>query len=127
MFDGKLLADECVLSDYNIQDECILQLEMIPLVMQIFIKSSMENVIIFPSDTIKSLKVKIQEEENIPTDKQDLMCTGKFLKEECTLSDYNVKNIATLHLRIRPRQTMNIIVKMITGRIINLEVRRSFR
>ena len=128
--DGKLLEDAFALSDYNNQERCMLQLEMIPLDMQIFIITPAGNkytLEINASDTIKSIKVKIEEEGNIPPERQDLMFGEKLLEDECTLSGYNIKNEATIHLRERSTQSINLFFKMLTGRIISLEVGPSDR
>ena len=119
MFAGKLLEDEFTLYDYNIQEKCILQLEMIPLEMQIFIQASDSKISLEVNalDTVKNIKVKIQEEN------QDLMFDGKVLLDEHTLSDYNIKNGAIFHLCMRSEQSINLFFKMLTRRIINLEVR----
>ena len=72
--------------------------------MQIFVKSFKSNTLTFDvesSDTIKSIKLKIQDRESIPFEIQKLEYASKQLDDSRTLSDYNIDNDSTLYLTLR--------------------------
>ena len=100
-FFGKQLEYGRTLSDYNIQMESILHLQLRN-VIPIFVKSlrgTIMTIEVEPSDTIECVKTKIQELDGIPPETQRLVFgSGKPLKDGHTISDYNIQEETTLHV-----------------------------
>ncbi|KAI9281655.1 ubiquitin family-domain-containing protein [Sporodiniella umbellata] len=69
--------------------------------MQIFIKSLSGKTTAFEvesSDTIESVKNKIQAQQGFFAHQQKLIFEGKPLENDCTFSDYNIQKESILHL-----------------------------
>lgn len=97
--------------------------------MQIFIKSLTGKTITFDvksSTTIKELKNKIEEKENISTNIQRILFCGKTLEDNKTLSYYNIQNESTIHLIICViKNKIRIFIKKLSGIEFTLYVKPS--
>jgi len=130
VYGGKELEDGRTLKEYKIQNESILGLLIRRLQpgMQIFVKmmTGLEKMITLeaePTTSIEELKVKIQEKEGIPANRQRLTFAGKELEDSCSLEVCNIQKESTLTLILSPlRSGMHIFLKMMTGKTIILKV-----
>ncbi|CAF1073209.1 unnamed protein product [Adineta steineri] len=71
---------------------------------QIFIKTLTGKsliITVMKEDTVEDLKIKIQDREGVPPDRQRIIYGGKQLQDDLTLFDYNISKDATLHLVLR--------------------------
>ncbi|EJK70964.1 hypothetical protein THAOC_07640 [Thalassiosira oceanica] len=73
---------------------------------RIFVKTLDGNTIslhVKPSETVDSVKMKIQYEIGMPANQQRLIYLGTQLENGRTLSDYNIQEDSTLHIVLRLR------------------------
>lgn len=91
--------------------------------MHIFVKTLPGRAIISkaqPSESIENVKTRIQREEGIASDQQQLIFASTQLKNGCTISHYNIQEHSILYLALSLQDEQ-------TPKIISLEVKPSDR
>ena len=130
-FNGILLEDHYALSYYYVKKESTLHLVMLSLDFSniIFVKKVDGNaftLMVELSDTIKSIKEKIEEHEGIPQNLQKLFYNGRpLVNSKITLANYYIQNLSTIHLEIITTKQKIIYIKSLDGKSITIDIRPS--
>jgi len=98
----------------HVQERKVKQPKKISPSMQIFVETLTGKTIVLAvqrSDTIESVKKKIQDKEGIPPDQQRLLWTVKQLEDGHTLDDYGVHYGSTIRLVLRLSSLSMIILQ----------------
>ena len=139
---GQLLDDASTLASYDIPMESMLHLvTRFNPTMLIYIKTYNGNrktlkLNVNSSDTVSTIKTKIEEMKGIPCHQQRIMFAGRQLEDDYiedelspnmikTLFDHGIKDGSTLLLALHLVGDMQIFVKTLTGKKITFEVEPS--
>ena len=109
----------------NIQDNLQLEEELSWPPMRIFVMTHTGKTIPLHAmciDTVGSVKVKIQDTEDIAPYQQRLIFNGRVLKDDNVLRRVNIQRESTLHLAFDWPRGTQIFIKTITGKRIPFDV-----
>ena len=128
IFGRRALRNESRLKDCGIQHEATLVLNLSLLGgMKIYVKLLGGKTITLEvenTDTVETVKAKIQDKEKIPSEQQRLIFDGKAISDHRTLQYYNITSDSIVNLILRLCQNF-IHVKTPTGKTLTLEVMTS--
>ena len=94
IFDGNQLDDGRTLSDFSIRNESTLHLVLVQARFHLHVRMLSGNsftLYVNVSDSIASVKARIQDKKEIPPDQQTLIFKATRLKDDRTLADYNIE------------------------------------
>lgn len=130
-FNGILLEDHKALSYYYVKKESTLHLITLSIDFSniIFVKKvdgSAFTLMVELSDTIKSIKEKIEEKEGIPQNLQKFFYNGlPLVIDNTTLANNYIQNLSTIHLEIITTKQKIIYIKALDGNSITIDIKPS--
>ena len=86
------------------------------------LNSNIFELLIEPTDTIISLKIRLYYITDIMPEFQTLIFAGRKLKNKHTIADYNIRNNNTLLLIIKQRGNFQVYIKRINGNSILFDI-----
>ncbi|GKD00028.1 putative polyubiquitin [Tanacetum coccineum] len=103
VYAGNQLGDNHILGYYYVQNKstiCLVDDTLMTLQISVVNVNTGKTISleVESSDTIKDVKVKIQDKEDIPADQQTMFLPQKQLEDDSTLADYCIWNGSTIHL-----------------------------
>lgn len=101
LFAGKNLDDSRTLGQYNIAKESTLFLALRNDGLQLFVKTltgKLYTCYVQSTDTVETLKQRIQNKTGMRVDKQRLISAGHQLQDSSTIAECNIVNDTTVHL-----------------------------
>lgn len=66
-----------------------------------------------PSDSVATLKEKINKSNGIPVDQQVLIFCGKILDDKCTFNEYNIQKDSTVHLALKTKGASFLCIQIL--------------
>ena len=110
LFGGKELEDEQMLSSYGIQDKSTIYMySTVGCEPILFVKvPSLQKTILLdydPEETVRSVKIKLYEKEQISFDRQKLLFEGVHLEDNQTLGSYDIPQEGTIDLIVTETKT----------------------
>lgn len=124
-FAARSLNDGQTLAECGIKEDSTLHLICQRSKMQITVKtiaSKSISLTVEPWDTLAKVKSRIEEQEGVPPAKQRLIFAGQQLKDEKTLSEYNVQQGSVMYLVLRLSMGSQVLVQTASGGTIALSV-----
>lgn len=124
-FNQQVLENGSRIDQYGVQDGSTLYVALRNYEVMVFLKTLTGRTIMLrvtPSDTVAQVKAKIEEQEDIPVDKQRLIFVGEQLNDFERLLDYRIEHESAVHLVIRTGNGFQVFVRLPSGRMLTFEV-----
>ncbi|KAA6377357.1 MAG: putative Polyubiquitin, partial [Streblomastix strix] len=127
IYQGKQLEDSKTIQECALPEKAILKLTIrLPNGILISIKKPSGKIIqldIEKSSKIEQLKQKIEDLEDVPTEKQWLIYNSHELEDQHTIEEYNIPEESVIHLSVkRHMDSMLVFFESVSGKTVGLEV-----